>query len=133
VYLPTAVAHHVRTSRGLGSRRYAAALGAFHRNEREKPDYVRRHSITNQWLMLLKNEDVSNFLLDLPFIVARELLVLGYNTVFAPGIAYHAVPAFAHALFPTLEKRRAIKRRQVISPRNLRKWFMDGPKTQRRA
>ena len=38
----------------------------------------------NQWLLLLKNDDLSNLLRDLPFVLAREFAVVVHNTLFAP-------------------------------------------------
>ncbi len=84
-YVPEAVAYHGRTTRGLGSTGYLEAIGEFHRQQAEKSDAVRRHAMKNQWLLLLKNEDAYNFVRDAPFIIARELTVLGHSLVFSPG------------------------------------------------
>src|SRR4029450_5509302 len=35
-YVPSALAYHARTTRGLGSTRYRSALGDFHRNQVRK-------------------------------------------------------------------------------------------------
>jgi GT2 family glycosyltransferase len=121
-YLPSAVAFHCRTSRGLGSRGYLSAMKLYHKNERAKPPSVRFHSLKNQWLMLVKNEDIGNLLRDLPFILGRETLVLGYNLVFAPKTLL-AVTEFAKLLPSTLAKRRLIKAKQVTRPGELRRWL----------
>jgi GT2 family glycosyltransferase len=121
-YVPRAIAYHARTSRGLGETRYLSAIRAFHENEREKPAVVRFHSLKNQWLMLVKNEDFGNFWRDLPFILSRELMVLGYNLVFSPRTLL-AVADFAKVLPSTLAKRRFIKSRQTVSARELRGWL----------
>ena len=120
-YVPSAVAYHGRTSRG-GGRSYRSQPLAFLRAERRKPAYARAHSMKNQWLMLVKNEDVSNLARDLPFILARELLVLGYNAVLSPS-TLAIVKDFGRALPAALRRRKAIKRRQLIAPRELRRWF----------
>jgi hypothetical protein len=72
--------------------------------------------------MLVKNEDGPNFLKDLPFILARESLVLGYNLLFAPK-TLRAIAEFAKLLPAALAKRRSIKARQVTPPRELRRWL----------
>ena len=121
-YVPSAVAFHCRTSRGLGDTGYLSAIRLYHENEKAKPPSVRFHSLKNQWLMLVKNEDRGNFLRDLPFIIARESLVLGYNLLFAPK-TLRAVAEFAKLLPATLAKRRFIKATQVTPPRELRQWL----------
>jgi GT2 family glycosyltransferase len=125
-YVPRAVGAHGRTTRGLGDRGYLAAMSAFHRNERGKRQSVRLHAAKNQWLLLTKNEDRQNFLRDLPFILGRELAVLGYNAVFAPRTLL-AVRDYLYLLRPTIGKRRHIRQRQVVRPAEMRSWFGDHP------
>jgi GT2 family glycosyltransferase len=121
-YVPSAVAFHARTSRGLGEAAYLSATRSFHENEKAKPPLVRFHSLKNQWLMLVKNEDMPNLVRDLPFVLSRELLVLGYNLAFSPR-TLRAIGDFVRLLPPTLAKRRAIKRRQTAPSRELRRWL----------
>jgi GT2 family glycosyltransferase len=121
-YVPTAVAFHGRTSRGLGETGYLSAIRLFHRNEKAKPAFVRLHSMKNQWLMLLKNEDFSNFVRDAPYICGRELMVLSYNAVFAPR-TLAAIPKFLRLAKQTWRKRRALKAEQLISPQEMRRWL----------
>jgi GT2 family glycosyltransferase len=121
-FVPSAVAFHARTSRGLGERAYLTAPRAFHGNEKAKPPLVRFHSLKNQWLMLVKNEDLPNFLRDFPFVLSRELIVLGYNLAFSPK-TLRAIGDFVKLLPPTLAKRRAIKRRQTVPSSELRRWL----------
>jgi GT2 family glycosyltransferase len=121
-YAPSAVAYHCRTTRSLGSKRYLAAIRSFHRNEREKSDFVRAHAMKNQWLMLLKNEDWYNFARDFPFILAREATVVLHKLLFAPR-ALVAVPMTLKIVRETLRKRRAAKAKQTMDPRALRRWL----------
>jgi GT2 family glycosyltransferase len=121
-YVPSAVAFHGRTSRGLGETGYLSAARDFHQNEKMKPALVRFHSLKNQWLMLVKNEDLPNLLKDFPFILARELLILGYNLVFSPKTLF-AAAEFARLLPRAIAKRRRIKSKQAISARDLRQWL----------
>ncbi len=122
-YVPRAVAYHARTSAAPTGGAYLSGIRAFHANERAKPRHVRVHSMKNQWLMLLKNEDRANFLRHLPFIAAREALVLGYNTFSAPRVTLSALRGFAGAFSGARESRRVIKARQVVTPREIRRWF----------
>ena len=121
-YAPAAVAYHGRTTRGLGSSGYVSAIRSFHRNEREKSQFVRVHAMKNQWLMLLKNEDAYNFVRDFPFILARESMVVAHNLLFAPR-ALVAVPMTLRIVPETLRKRRAAKSRQRMRPPTLRQWL----------
>jgi GT2 family glycosyltransferase len=123
-YVPEAVAYHARTTRGLGSTAYLQAIGEFHRQQAEKSDAVRRHAMKNQWLLLLKNEDAYNFIRDAPFIIARELTVLGHSLVFSPR-SLKAIPMTIRILPETMRKRRAAKRRQRMDAAALRHW-LDG-------
>jgi GT2 family glycosyltransferase len=116
-YVPRAVAYHARTSVE------PAGLRSFHENERAKPRHVRVHSMKNQWLMLVKNEDRANLVRDLPFIAAREALVLGYNALFAPRITFTAIRGFVRALPDARRKRRAVNATQSVSPAEIRRWF----------
>jgi GT2 family glycosyltransferase len=121
-YVPTAVAHHGRTTRGLGSSGYLSAIRRFHETELEKSDLVRVNAMKNQWLMLLKNEDGFNFARDFPFILAREAMVVTHRLVFAPK-ALVAIPMTVKLLPETLRRRRAAKGRQKMDPRALRRWL----------
>jgi hypothetical protein len=116
-YVPRAVAYHARTSVE------PTGVRSFHENERAKPRHVRVHSLKNQWLMLVKNEDRANLLRDLPFVAAREALVVVYNAVFAPRITFAAVRGFVRALPAARRKRRAVKAAQSVRPAEIRRWF----------
>ena len=121
-YVPTAVGAHARTTRGLGELSYLSALREFHRGAVEKSVLVQIHAMKNQWLMLTKNEDASNLLRDLPFVVAREIAVLAHNLIFAPR-SLVAVREFLRLWGSAREKRKIIKRRQGIRPREMRPWL----------
>jgi GT2 family glycosyltransferase len=122
-YVPTAVAHHARTSHGLGGQNYLGAPRAFVRNERSKPAHVRANSMKNQWLMLVKNDDRSNLLKDAVRVLGRESLVLVYNIAVAPIASTRTLRAFLGALPGARGKRLEIKRRQAVSPQQIRRWF----------
>lgn len=121
-YVPTAVGAHGRTTRGLGERSYLSALGEFHRSAKERSTLVQVHAMKNQWLMMTKNEDLSNFLRDLPYILAREVVVFVHNLIFAPR-SLRAVLEFVRLYKTAREKRKVIKRRQAIAPPEMRPWL----------
>jgi len=124
-YVPTAVAHHGRTTRGLGSSGYLSAIRRFHETEIEKSHLVRVNAMKNQWLMLLKNEDGFNFVRDFPFIVAREAMVVTHRLFFAPKTLV-AIPMTIKLLPETLRKRRVAKGKQKMDPRAFRHWLETG-------
>ena len=121
-YVPAAVAYHARTTRGLGSKPYLKAIAEFHRQQADKTAEVRRHAMKNQWLLLLKNEDVYNFIRDAPFILARELAVIGHGLAFSPR-TLKTIPMTIRIVPETLRKRRAAKARQRMDAAALRRWI----------
>jgi hypothetical protein len=123
-YVPSAVAYHARTTRGLGSTSYLSAIRRFYRNEQQKSQRVKVNAMKNQWLMLIKYEDGFNFVRDLPFILTRELTIAFHHLLFAPR-ALAAIPMTLKLLPQTMRKRRAVKRSQVMDPRDLRRWIAD--------
>jgi GT2 family glycosyltransferase len=125
-YLPSAVAYHARTSHGLARRTYLSSLRAFHENEQRKPRHVRINSMKNHWLVLLKNDDLVNVARDLPFIVGREALIVGYNLVFAPRDTATAMSQFVRSLPGAIAKRREIRLLRKASPNQIRRWFASG-------
>jgi GT2 family glycosyltransferase len=120
-YVPSALAYHGRTSRGAGAS-YVAQPLAFVRAERAKPLYVRSHSMKNQWLMLVKNEDLANLRRDFLHVAARELTVLVHNLLLAPR-TFRVLPAFVRALPEALAKRRTVQARRRVSPAEIRRWW----------
>jgi GT2 family glycosyltransferase len=124
-YVPSALAYHARTTRGLGSTSYRSAIRRFHQNEQQKSRRVQVNAMKNQWLMLVKYEDGFNFIRDLPFILIRELTIAFHHLLFAPR-SLAAIPMTLKLLPRALRKRRAVKRSQVMDPRELRRWLADG-------
>jgi GT2 family glycosyltransferase len=80
-YAPRAVAYHFRggseTSRP-GTRKLPALL--------RRPRPLRYHIIKNRWLTLLKNDAAASVLRDFPFILARDLSLLGAVTLTSPAV-----------------------------------------------
>jgi GT2 family glycosyltransferase len=121
-YVPRAVAYHARASKGLGEKSYFSSFGEFVRNEKTKPRAARIHSMKNQWLMLIKNEDAANLLRDLPHVLGRELMILGYNALFAPRTLVSIVK-FLRVVRVAARKRQEIMAKRVTPAAELRRWF----------
>jgi GT2 family glycosyltransferase len=106
-YEPSAVAYHYRGGSERGgtvhprrqdpdpARRGPAAergVSLHAAAERRAPALVRRssalrfHILKNRWLTLIKNDDVRSILRDLPFILMRDLAMLGATLVLSPRI-----------------------------------------------
>jgi len=105
---PRAVAYHVRRVTPEA--------------RRELPADVNMHSVKNRFLLRLKNQGAYLALRNLPFELARDLVVL----VAALTIERTSLPAFAwlwRNRSRVLAKRRQIQRRRVVSDRQLAEWF----------
>jgi GT2 family glycosyltransferase len=111
-YAPKAVAAHVR---GWGDtlRKKDAAI---------KDTSGPRFALRNRWLMILKNDALRYFLLDLPFILASEISRLGYMIVFAPD-ALLGLKDILVGSRSALDKRKNIRGRMINSDASLRTWF----------
>lgn len=94
VYEPAAVAWHIRTFRPS--------------TRHELPEHGRRLVFRNRYLMIAKNDRPRDFLRDLPWIAAYELLALGFALV----RERHLLRGYAEAarLLPTARRRRAALR-----------------------
>ena len=105
---PAAVAYHVRRVTPEA--------------RRELPADVNMHSVKNRFLLRIKNEGAYLALRNLPFELARDLVVLAA----ALTIERTSLPAFAwlwRNRARVLAKRREIQRRRKVSDRELAKWF----------
>lgn len=105
-YEPTALAWHARGAGGPA----AAGMLAIARSNRTIPRWIKAISWRNQRLMQVKNERVGSYLRDLPWILRRELLSLGFMLVADPRRLV-AIPRTARALPTAMRKRRYLNRR----------------------
>lgn len=96
LYVPTAVAVHERGWR-KGRRRSV-------------PVMIRRHSFKNHYLQLMKNETLSQFVRNLPWLAGWEVLRLGHVVLRERDL----LPAYADAW---RERSTAIRRRKIIRQR----------------
>ena len=85
---------------------------------------VKRDAVKNQFLLIIKNEQWLNFIMDFPRIVARQMLVFIYLLFFETS----SISAYWHTihLIPEMMKRRKeIQSRRLISATDMRKWFQE--------
>lgn len=112
MYVPGALAHHIRTFRPGQRKRVAPA--------------VRFYGIRNRYLLMLKNDMRAHFLRDLWAIVPYELAILAYLLLFERE-SLSALRS-ARALYGRMmEKRRLIQTRRRAEWRDLRRAFEGAP------
>ena len=105
---PRAVAYHVRRVTPEA--------------RRELPAEINMHSVKNRFLLRIKNEGVFLALRNLPFELARDLVVV----IAALTIERTSLPAFAwlwRNRKRVLGKRREIQSRRKVGDRELARWF----------
>jgi GT2 family glycosyltransferase len=108
LYVPDAVAHHVRTVTPERRRQLSAAINM--------------HGVKNRFLLRLKNEGLYLALRNAPFELFRDLVTIGATLT----IERTSLPAFAwlwRNRRRVLAKRRAIQSRRRVSDRELAGWF----------
>jgi GT2 family glycosyltransferase len=101
-YEPKALAWHARAAGGPD--RFVLDLI---RADRTVPRWIRAISWRNHRLMQLKNECPSEYLRDLPWILGREILSLGFLTMVDPRLL-EAVGRFIQGVPGAFDKRRSI-------------------------
>jgi GT2 family glycosyltransferase len=108
LYVPDAIAHHVRTVTPAKRRRL--------------PAVTNMHGVKNRFLLRLKNEGLYLALRNAPFELARDLIAI----VATLTVERSSLPALRwlwknrHRI---MEKRRAIQSRRRVSDRQLAGWF----------
>jgi GT2 family glycosyltransferase len=109
IYVPEAVAHHVRTVTPEKRRRLSAMINM--------------HGVKNRFLLRLKNEGLYLAIRNAPFELARDVIVI----VAALTIERSSLPALTWLWKNRrriMEKRRAIQSRRRVSDRDLAGWFV---------
>ena len=106
-YQPSAVADHFRG--GSQSR----ARGILRRTEMSRrPPRIQAHIVKNRYLAMIKNERIGSFLINLPFILAWEVIQWSWIVLFAPRV----LPLLWRdraLLSSAFRKRRALKSRRL--------------------
>jgi len=110
VYTPRAAASHVRGWGDTLRKGTQAGRGA-------------RLALRNRYLMIVKNDSLSSFLLDFLLILAAELPRLAYALFTQPSYWLGLVD-FVRAAPAAFQKRRQIFRRRTADPVVLRRWLL---------
>jgi len=108
LYVPDAVAHHVRTVTPARRRSLTAATNM--------------HGVKNRFLLRLKNEGLYLALRNAPFELARDLVAITATLT----VEHSSLPALTWLWKNRrriMEKRRAIQNRRSVSDRQLAGWF----------
>ncbi|MBI2626934.1 MAG: glycosyltransferase [Parcubacteria group bacterium] len=86
------------------------------------PIHKRRLDWRNMRLTIMKNDFFINILKDLPYVLKREILILGYTILFEPQVLLE-IPKLLKLIPEMLQKRKEIMKRAKIKPEEIRKWF----------
>jgi len=108
LYVPAAVAHHVRT--------------VTPEKRRQLSPVVNMHGVKNRFLLRLKNEGLYLALRNAPFELARDVIAIAATLT----IERTSLPAFSwiwRNRKRVLAKRRMIQSRRRVSDRELARWF----------
>lgn len=109
-YVPTAIGLHIR------------GYGDTLRKRRKKNDYGPRLALRNRYLMILKNDEFTSFLHDLPFIFLPELPRLLFLALLSPRSLLGIIDFIR--IFPaTWEKRKKIQGARRTLKSEIRHWF----------
>jgi GT2 family glycosyltransferase len=113
-YIPAAAAYHVRTLPLAGDAWRHMSLPA------------RCHSWKNHYLLMIRNDRVSDLIRSFPFVAAWEVVRIGHALLRDPRVL-GAYVDLAREIRPALRARRDIQRRRRASVRELRRWFGGDP------
>lgn len=123
IYSPQVIAYHDRsTTKGLshGWKDYLARISI----RRQIPIFKRRLDWRNKRIARLKNDYWFNVWHDLPRILYRESLELGYMLLFEP-LCLLEIPKFITLIPKTLRKRKAVLSQAKTNPKEMQKWFRE--------
>ena len=116
-YVPKAVCYH--------RRRFANQEGGVKKIigfRHEISKLLRALSFRNHHLMLVKNDQLINIILNLPWILFAEFKLIFYVLIFEQ-FQIKSVIKFFQLLPVALLKRRVIMAHKKVQPREIRKWF----------
>ena len=117
-YCPRAVCHHHRRFSGYQGR----GLKKIKESRRDVSKMLRTASFKNHHLMIVKNDQLINVVLTLPWYIGRELTLIGYVLIFEL-FQWRSVIDFFKQLPNALLKRKTIMTYKKVNPRDIRKWF----------
>jgi len=119
LFVPDVVAWHDRQT----TKNLRKTFADFLKIRRQLPLQKRRLEWRNIRFTIIKNDYTINILKDLPYILKREIMMLGYIIIFEPKVLGE-VPNFLRLLPKILRKRGQIMERRVARPEEMRKWFI---------
>ncbi|MBU1029256.1 glycosyltransferase family 2 protein, partial [Patescibacteria group bacterium] len=119
LYIPDAIGYHHRHLAGSEKVSILALL----RGRKNRSRFLSRLSYRNHLLMLLKNEQLLNVLIDFPRIWFQETRKALYLIFFEPTTWFSAMLDVIRYLPRTLKKRRAIMALARSRAREIRRWF----------
>jgi GT2 family glycosyltransferase len=111
VHEPRAIGFHVR------------GWGDSLRKQRKRNPMGPRLAFRNRYLMSLKNDRLSNFLVDLPFLLISEVPRLLYAILTMPSVILGALD-FVALSGTMMRKRRRLWQKAGVRESNLRPWFI---------
>ncbi len=117
VYVPTAVAYHHRAVGSFGGNDLTIA-----EERRSRSPLASKWSYRNHFFTFLKNEQAINFFLRFPFILFFEARKFGYLLLFERRTLGGLVDFF-RLLPKMMAKRKALKAKIFVSPKEIRKWL----------
>lgn len=109
LYLPDAIAYHVRSFRP-GQRRHAIASD------------LKRHSVKNGWLLVIKNDYPGAILKNILWVLPYQVKILA-GLLFTEPSSLSAIPQTIRLLPRILRKRAVIQKIRARSAKELRRWF----------
>ncbi|MFA5022000.1 MAG: glycosyltransferase family 2 protein [Patescibacteria group bacterium] len=116
-YYPLAICYHHRQFPGAGD-----SFRKNFRHRRQVSKMLRSFSLRNYHLLLVKNDQLANMIVALPWFLFRELKVILYALVLEP-FQYRSIKEFFQLLPSALVKRKVIMAHRKISAKEMRKWF----------
>jgi GT2 family glycosyltransferase len=94
------------------------------RKQRNRDAFGPRLALRNRYLMSLKNDRLTSFLADLPWIVSAEIPRLIYAMVYMPSVLLGIFDFFALS-GTMIQKRRHLWNKSGVRESNLRRWFVE--------
>ncbi len=86
------------------------------------PAKVKYHAVKNQFLMQLKNEHLSNFIIDIPWIVVRQFIIFAYILFFEQS-SLKSYLFVLRNMKGIIRKRRIIQKKKTATWSDIRKWI----------
>lgn len=121
LFAPDVIAWHDRQTTKTAAKHWWKSITRLGQR-RKIPIQKRRLDWRNLHFTIIKNDYIINILKDLPFILAREIMVLGYTLLFEPSVLKE-IPVLVRHLPRMLRRRRIIMKRKRTSAAEIHRWF----------